>query len=266
MHDNAGSPLPRRAASFLILLPNMISASYLEPLQPPDNLPLQEDELQLMDRMMALKDQRIIELGCGNARTARQLLKRWPACKVTGLEVDVIQHERNLANPQEGLSFVAAGAQDIPFGDAEFDIAVMLKSLHHVPMPLMDRALGEVARVLKPGGVLYVSEPIYGGALNELIRLYNDEGVVRPAAQAALDRALANGMHWEAAGEERFAQSVHYADFEDFARRMMYPTFADHHITDELLDKVRAKYEPYQRTGGADFVRPMHVRLLRRKT
>ncbi|GAA6143799.1 class I SAM-dependent methyltransferase [Hydrogenophaga sp. 5NK40-0174] len=243
----------------------MISASYLEPLQPPDSLPLQEDELVLMDRLMGLSNQRIIELGCGNARTARQLLQRWPACQVTGLEVDAIQHERNLAHPQEGLNFVAAGAQDIPFADASFDIAVMLKSLHHVPMPLMDQALSEVARVLKPGGFLYVSEPIYGGALNELIRLYNDEGVVRPAAQAALDRALADGRQWEAAGEERFAQSVHYADFEDFAKRMMYPSFADHHITEEMLAKVRGVYEPHQTPNGADFVRPMHVRLLRRK-
>lgn len=243
----------------------MISASYLEPSLPPDSLPLEEDELLVMDRLMGLKSQRIIELGCGNARTARQLLKRWPGCQVAGLEVDAIQHERNLASPQEGLQFVAAGAQAIPFEDASFDMAVMLKSLHHVPMPLMDQALGEVARVVKPGGFLYVSEPIYGGALNELVRLYNDEGVVRPAAQAALDRALADGLHWEAAGEERFAQSVHYADFEDFAKRMMYPTFADRKITDAMLDKVRAVYTPHQKDGGADFVRPMHVRLLRRK-
>lgn len=243
----------------------MISASYLEPTLAPDGLPLQEDELLVMDRMMGLKDQRIIELGCGNARTARQLLQRWPACQVTGLEVDAVQHERNLSNPQEGLQFVAAGAQDIPFASASFDIAVMLKSLHHVPMPLMDQALAEVARVVKRGGFLYVSEPIYGGALNELVRLYNDEGVVRPAAQAALDRALEAGTHWEAAGEERFAQSVHFADFEDFARRMMYPTFADHKITDAMLAKVRAVFEPHQTANGADFVRPMHVRLLRRK-
>ena len=57
----------------------------------------------------------------------------------------------------------------------------------------MAQALGEVARVLRPGGHLYVSEPVYGGAFNEVIRVFNDEGVVRAAAQAALDDALGAG-------------------------------------------------------------------------
>ena len=57
--------------------------------------------------------------------------------------------------------------------------------------PATQEVLAEVARVVKPGGWFYVSEPIYGGALNQIVRLYNDEGTVRAAAQAALDRALA---------------------------------------------------------------------------
>ena len=37
------------------------------------------------------------------------------------------------------LRFVAAGAQAIPLPDASFDLALMLKSLHHVPLPLLPR-------------------------------------------------------------------------------------------------------------------------------
>lgn len=231
----------------------------------PDRLPVQDDELEVLDALVPLRAQAIIELGCGNARLARALVKRWPMCRVTGLEVDAIQHAKNLASPQVGLEFVAAGAQAVPFADASFDLALMLKSLHHVPMPVMDQALVEVARVVRPGGFLYTSEPIYGGALNELVRLYNDEGVVRPAAQAALDRALATGQHWEMAAEQRFAQAVHFANFEDFAQRMMYPSFADHGIDEAILKRVRAAFEPHCGEGGADFVRPLHLRLLRRK-
>lgn len=55
----------------------------------------------------------------------------------------------------------------------------MLKSLHHVPMPEMSQSLNEISRVLRPGGHLYVSEPVYAGALNDILRLYNDEGVLR---------------------------------------------------------------------------------------
>lgn len=231
----------------------------------PDQLLSCPDELDLLADLVPLQQQAVIELGCGAARLARDLLLRFPGCSVTGLEVDATQHAKNLERPQAGLTFHAAGAEAVPFPDASFDLALMLKSLHHVPMAVMDRALIEVARVVKPDAWFYVSEPIYGGALNEIVRLYNDEGVVRPAAQAALDRALAAGSHWEAVTERRFSQPVSYASFDDFAQRMLYPSFADHGITPALLDRVRAAFDPHCGPDGAHFVRPMHVRLLRRK-
>ena len=163
------------------------------------------------------------------------------------------------------MQFLAGSAAAATFGDASFDGALMLKSLHHVPMDAMDAALTEVARVVRPGGLLYVSEPIYGGAFNELVRLYNDEGVVRTAAQAALDRAVAAGIHWQAEAERRFAQPVRFRDWPDFAQRMLYPSFADHGITPALEARVRAKFEPHLGPEGARFMRPLHVRLLRRR-
>lgn len=231
----------------------------------PDRLPQLRDELDVLADLVPLAEQRIIELGCGNARLARSLVQRFAGSQVVGLEVDAVQHAQNVASPQEHLLFMAGSAQDVPFPDASFDGAMMLKSLHHVPLLAMDAALAEVARVLKPGGWFYVSEPIYGGALNDVVRLFNDEGVVRPAAQAALDRALAAGLHWEAAGERRFAQPVRFRDWDDFAQRMLYPSFADHGITPAITERVRAAFDPHCGPDGAAFVRPMHVRLLRRK-
>lgn len=225
--------------------------------------PLINDELTVLAELVPLAGQHIIELGCGNARTARDLLQRHPDSRVTGLEVDMRQHALNLASPQAGLSFVAAGAQAIPFPDASFDLALMLKSLHHVPMGDLAQALDEVARVLRPGGHLYVSEPIYDGPLNEVIRLFNDEGVVRAAAQAALDEALTRGP-WTQVAERRFEVPVHYQDFAEFEQRMMRPTFADHHLDDAKIARVKAAFEPHCGQEGADFTRPMHVRLLQR--
>jgi SAM-dependent methyltransferase len=229
-----------------------------------DNLPRIDDELALLAELVPLAGQDIIELGCGAAALARALLGRHPDSRVTGLEVDARQHAKNLAAPQAGLRFVAGGAEDIPFADGRCDLALMLKSLHHVPLPLQAQALGEVARVLRPGGHLYVSEPVYGGAFNDVVRLFNDEQQVRAAAQAALDEAVRSGA-WEQVAERRFAMPVQFRDFADFEQRLMRPTFAEHRIDDAKLAEVRAVFEPLCGPDGAHFERPMHVRLLRRK-
>ena len=86
---------------------------------------VERDELIVLNRLVPLAAQDIIELGCGAARLARELLARYPATRVTGLEVDAIQHARNLAAPAERLRFIAAGAQAIPLPDAQFDLAVV---------------------------------------------------------------------------------------------------------------------------------------------
>jgi len=228
-----------------------------------ETVPLIDDELEVLVELVPLAGQDIIELGCGAAGLARKLLNRHPDCRVTGLEVDERQHAKNLAAPQAGLHFLAGVAQVIPFADASFDLVLMLKSLHHVPTASLAQSLSEAARVLCPGGYLYVSEPVYDGAFNEVIRLFNDEGVVRAAAQAALDDAVRTGG-WAQAAERRFDMPVIFKDFADFEQRMMRPTFADHHIDEARLALVRAAFEPHLGTGGAHFMRPMHVRLLRR--
>lgn len=230
-------------------------------------LPRIDNELEVLADLVPLDGQHIIELGCGNARLLRDLLQAHPGSQGLALEVDERQHAKNLAAPQDRLTFASGGAQAINQPDACFDLALMLKSLHHVPMPLMDQALAEAARVLRPGGHLYISEPVYEGALNEIMRLFNDEGVVRAAAQRAVDAALnpAQGpARWQAAREVRFMTGVSFRDFADFERRMMRPTFADHQLDDAKVARVRAAFEPHMKPTGVDFVRPMHVRLLRR--
>jgi len=225
--------------------------------------PLLSDELELLASLVPLERAQLIELGCGAAHLGRKLLERYPGAQLTGLEVDVRQQAKNLALPRARLTFVTAGAQAIPRPDASFDGALMLKSLHHVPLEVMDQALAEVARVLKPGGWLYVSEPVYDGALNDVVKLYNDEGVVRAAAQAAVDRALQTPL-WAGQTEHWFAQPVRYLDFADFEARMMRPTFVDLQIDARITDAVCDAYTPHQGPDGASFTRPMHIRLLRR--
>ncbi len=223
------------------------------------------DELELLaERVDLPAHPRIIELGCGAAHLSRKLLQRYPASSVTGLEVDERQMAKNLERPQERLRFVNAGAQAIPFGDGSFDLALMLKSLHHVPLDLLDQALAEVHRVLRPQGLLYVSEPVFAGALNEVMRLFHDEEVVRAAALAAVQRAVASGA-WEQVDEIFFETPVHYRDFAEFEQRMIGVTFVTHRLDAATLAAVRARFEPHMTADGAHFTRPMRINLLRRR-
>jgi SAM-dependent methyltransferase len=56
---------------------------------------------------------------------------------------------------------VVGSGTDIPLGDAGFDTVVCTEVLEHVPDPL--KALREMHRVLKPGGHLILSTPMYAG-------------------------------------------------------------------------------------------------------
>ncbi len=227
--------------------------------------PRVHDELELLQSLVDLPAHpHIIELGCGAAHLARKLLQHHPASTVTGLEVDARQMAKNLARPQERLTFVQGGAQAIPFADQSFDLALMLKSLHHVPLPLLDQALAEVHRVLRPQGLLYVSEPVFAGALNEVMRLFHDEEVVRAAALRAVQQAVASGA-WEQLAEVHFEVPVHYRDFAEFEQRMIGVTFVEHRLGAATLAAVRARFEPHLGADGAHFVRPMRVNLLRRR-
>jgi ubiquinone/menaquinone biosynthesis C-methylase UbiE len=218
-----------------------------------------------MRRWLPLDGQRIVELGCGAAELSRRLLRAHPSARVTALEVDAVQHAKNLAAPPTpGLTFVAAGAQAIPFDDGSFDLALMLKSLHHVPTGLLDTALAEVRRVLRPGGHLYVSEPVFDGPLNEVVRLFNDEQAVRHAAYQAVQRAVARGG-WREVTEHHFQMPVAFADFDDFERRMTGVTYADRRWSPDMRERVRERFEALKPPGGAPFVRPMRVNLLQKQ-
>lgn len=229
----------------------------------PQTPPLVTNELDLLESLVPLANARIIEAGCGAARLARELLQRHPDAELTGIEVDDRQHAKNLADPAPRLGFVRAGAEAIPFPDAGFDGALMLKSLHHVPRPLMAQALAELARVVRPGGWLYVSEPVYAGDFNEVIRIFNDEREVRAAAQQALDAAATSGP-WRQVEERRFVAPAKFRDFAEFQQRIVGATFSDHRLDDATLARVRAAFEAHVRPDGANFTVPVHVRLLRR--
>ncbi len=154
------------------------------------------------------------------------------------------------------------GADEIPLPDASCDVVLMLKSLHHVPIARMDRAFAEMRRVLVPGGYAYVSEPVYAGPFNEIVRLFHDEGAVRAAAYEAIQRAVRAGV-MESVAQIAFDAPVEFADFDDFDRRLIRTTTAGRTLPPATREAVRRGFERFMTPAGARFVRPMRVNVLR---
>ena len=222
------------------------------------------NEVKLMLETLPLDGACVLELGCGKAEKTRLLAESGRVKEIVALEVDDIQHRRNLEiTDLPNVSFRHGGAEAIPAEDGSVDIVLMFKSLHHVPMPLMDQALGEIARVLKPGGLAWISEPVYAGELNEVFKLFHDEKIVREGAFAAICRAVERGP---LLSEQQlfFNTRSFFENFDQFDRRMIQVTHTNHQLDPALYAQVKAKFESYLGPEGATFLNPQRVDLLRK--
>jgi ubiquinone/menaquinone biosynthesis C-methylase UbiE len=96
----------------------------------------------------------ILEAGCGPAPVARHLAGR--RHRIVGVDLSfamlVVAGER-----QPGLPLTHADVRRLPLRDGSCAVAVAYYSLQHVPRPELGAALAEIARVLRPRGVLLVA-------------------------------------------------------------------------------------------------------------
>jgi ubiquinone/menaquinone biosynthesis C-methylase UbiE len=91
---------------------------------------------------------RVLEIGCGTGRFARSVIEAVPDVDyvATDLSAAMVAATRALGVPAQ-----QASADALPFPDASFDVVVAAWMLYHVPD--LDQTLGEVRRVLRPGGL-----------------------------------------------------------------------------------------------------------------
>lgn len=202
-----------------------------------------------LDGVLDVAGLSVIDVGCGPGVLSRELAAR--GATVLGVEPDPVQAEMNrAADPPPGLVFVEAGAQALPVETASVDGVIFSRSLHHVPIPLMDAALAEAARVLRPGGCLCVIEPVLGGSNHALMLPFHDETEVRTAALAALARTTPR-LFGEGA-RYAFMTRPRHVDFPGFVARMLGMSF--NNLARERLESegVRARFEA-GRTAAGDY-------------
>ncbi|MSR15791.1 MAG: class I SAM-dependent methyltransferase [Gammaproteobacteria bacterium] len=221
-------------------------------------------EREIYSQVLPLDGAKIVDLGCGRAELTRLIASHGVNRQITALEVDKIQHLLNLDIVDlPNVEFKLAGAQEIPASDATFDVALMFKSLHHVPAELMLPSLSEIHRVLKPGGHLYVSEPIFAGDFNDILRLFHNEERVRTLAFQALKDSVAQGV-FEFLDEIFFNAPVKFQDFSDYERTVIGVTHTRHHLSPEVHAEVKRRIDLRRTPEGVKFLMPMRVDLLRK--
>ncbi|QDV09484.1 putative S-adenosylmethionine-dependent methyltransferase/MSMEI_2290 [Planctomycetes bacterium Poly30] len=222
------------------------------------------DEVLVVNELLRLDDRDILELGCGRAEKTRAIAGAGTGRRVVALEVDETQHALNLhAPPLQGVRFELGGAEAIPAPDGSFDAVLMFKSLHHVPVEQMDAALQEIARVLRPGGLAYLSEPIFRDEFNGILRLFHDESHVRAEAFGAVCRSVESGA-LELVSQTFFRSPISFSGFDDFEQRVVGATHTEFERYPEVRDEVRAAFARFEGAGGAQFEQPIRVDLLRR--
>jgi SAM-dependent methyltransferase len=147
-----------------------------------------------------------------------------PAVQVTG--VDPARHYIEYAQQRaadERVRFEFADAQALPFPDATFDRTLSQLALNFVPDP--GRALDEMARVTRPGGVVAAAVWDYGDSM-EMLRAFWDEAVaLDPDApderEMPLSRCGELAALWRAHGlasveETRLVVEMAFTSFDDY--------------------------------------------------
>lgn len=100
---------------------------------------------------------RVLLLGCGAGRYVRALHRVRPDLTVVGGDLSIAALSEARRADRSG-SYLALDAGMLPFPGQSFDAVVFFDLLEHVPRH--DRMLGEIARVLSPGGILHFYVPL----------------------------------------------------------------------------------------------------------
>ncbi len=156
----------------------------------PDEMAARAEYLDLLGLQPG---QRVLDVGCGSGVVTRDMARRVsPSGRAVGLDpsVEFLTIARDLAR-QDGLDGVAefreGSALALPFGDAEFDVALAATVLVHVPGGV--GAVPEMARVVRPGGRVGIFD--FDG--DSLLVSHPDRTLTRRIVAAFSDHAAVDG-------------------------------------------------------------------------
>jgi SAM-dependent methyltransferase len=124
-----------------------------------------------------LEHKSLLEVGSGRGGGASMIKKYHKPSRMIGL--DYSRNAVKLCNKnhgRDGLSFVVGDAEHLPFDQNSFDAVINVESSHCYES--MNRFLGEVKKVLKPGGHFLFTDFRYSHEMDELEKQLGDSKMV----------------------------------------------------------------------------------------
>ena len=114
----------------------------------------------------------ILDVGCGTGRLLRSAASVFPDARLEGVDaaVEMVRHAQAMAPAGGRITFRLAGAERLPFGDEEFDLVFSTMTFHH--WADQRAGIGEVGRVMKPGGRWLLPDFVASGLMKYVRRLF----------------------------------------------------------------------------------------------
>jgi ubiquinone/menaquinone biosynthesis C-methylase UbiE len=117
--------------------------------------------LALIDAAGVKSGQSVLDVGCGTGYFARLLAQTVGSDGlVVGVDAsrEMIEYASGHAGHSENCQFQLGAAESLSIPAEHFDVVVSTLFMHHLPPDLQLVALGEMQRVLRPGGTLLIGE------------------------------------------------------------------------------------------------------------
>ena len=117
--------------------------------------------------LVDLKSKDILEIGCGRGGGLAHTVKTFNPASAKGVDLDKVAVSFcNRHYLHDNLNFVRGDAQNLPLADNSYDVILNVESSHRYPN--MDAFLGEVKRLLRPGGFFLYTDFRYPHEMDDL--------------------------------------------------------------------------------------------------